>query len=253
MAQTLQNVIDFSQAPVFQWEPVIGAAPTAAKAQEDRMIYPEILSELVKENARYITGFVADEGRLETYIDAKMPAAVQINHLTIQGAFENAAQKNIRDAAEITPFAAVKLVTDIDSIAPASQDVVIMSLILDCVANSQSVENIENLLLLASTYLKPGGKLITVRPNPELGAGGTYACITPPSLLKPGKDFTFVVRGLESMNAMQNIYTPDAFLQPLFNKAGLKLGETKPIADRAFNDNKPSKKPAFLLNVSPKI
>jgi hypothetical protein len=104
------------------------------------------------------------------------------------------------------------------------------------------------MLCFVSTLLKPDGKLITVRPNPSGGEFSTYACTTPSEDLKAGKDYGFIVKGLEDYGTMCNLYTPDNFMRELMDNAGLDFGPTAEIKDFG-RGARPGAAP-FLLNVS---
>lgn len=168
----------------------------------------------------------------------KCPSIGSITHLTIKGAFEKAARHNVGDHAK------VRLSTDVEEIAPGSQDVVVMNMILGCVSQGGDVRNMKALATFAQACVKPdGGKIIVVRPNPAGGAFDTYKCTTSVKELKAGEDFGFVVKGLEQLGEMKNAYTPSSFLGKMFGDERVVLGRTKAIGNRWVA------RAPFLMNV----
>ena len=119
-----------------------------------------------------------------------------------------------------------------------------MNMILGCLATAQNHDNLHKMLCFAATLLKPSGKLIVVRPNPAGGTFETYRCTTPACDLEGGKDYDFIVSGLEDLGEMKNLYTPDDFLARHMEVAGFEAGRTENILDKG-----PQSKPPFLLNV----
>ena len=250
--KTLENIIDYKTAPLVQWEPVVGEAPSTGKKREDLLTHNAIISELWNMNAHQVTGIIADEGRLEIDIAAQNSKVQRVTHLTLMGTFAMAARNNwVRALNENRPNAdKVRIATDIGSVPENSQDAVVMNMILGCLATPEAHGNIVNMLKFAHSLLRKEGKdsgsLIIVRPNPEGGAFETYECLTPESELKAGSDYDFIVKGLEDFGVMKNLYTPDSFLKDALNKAGFNIGATKLIVS---NDAASWKESPFLLNV----
>ena len=242
--RTLKDVISYETAPPVQWEPIVGDKPSEGKQLEDSTIHTAVADVLAASGAMAITGIIADEARLEVTVAEKIPAAREINHLTLSGVFEQAARKNVDDAG-----ANVRVTSDVDAIAPASQDAVVMNMILGCVSTPEDHNNMNKLVQLAESYLRENGELVIVRPNPEAGTCTTYACLTPANDLRAGENYQFTVKGLEEFGAMNNLYTPDAFLGDLLGKSGFTMGPTVGLTDAFAKANTPEAKPAFLMNV----
>lgn len=239
----LSDIINYATAPLVQWEPVVGESLSVGKRHEDYLTHSTIERVLTRLHANDITGLIADEGRFELYA-AECDPSRRVNLLTLSGKFEQAARHNVdralqRNAAGVDR---INVTTDIDAIAPHSQDAVVMNMILGCLATSDNHDNLHKILCFASSLLKPDGKLITVRPNPVGGEFSTYACTTPYEDLEAGKDYGFIVKGLEDYGTMCNLYTPNNFMCGLMDKSGFDFGETIGIKDHG--------KTAFLLNVS---
>lgn len=247
--RTLEDIIDYTTAPLVQWEPVVGEALSEGKRKEDALTHNAVVRELWKLNAQHITGIISDEARQELKIAAQNSKAVSVTHLTLPGMFAIAAQNN-RVAAinENRPNAGkVRITTDIDSISPHSQDAVVLNMILGCLAAPEDQRNIHRMLMFAAHIMNAEGSLIIVRPNPEGGEFETYKCLTPASQLKGGESYDFIIKGLEDAGPMKNLHTPDSFLKGALDKAGFVMGETKFISPSAGAN--PAKAP-FLLNVS---
>lgn len=244
--KTLRDVIDYASAPLVQWEPAIADPLSPGKKHEDRLTHGAVAVILSEIGARQITGIIADEARMELEIASQLPLVKKVTHLTLSGAFEKAAQYNVDEAVQNGALGAdsVRVVTNIKSIKVNSQDAVIMNMILGCLATSQDHQNVHRMLCFAATLLKPQGKLVLVRPNPEGGKFSTYQCTTPADDLKGGADYAFIVNGLEDLGEMKNLYTPDDFLRRHMEKAGFDLGVTHHIHDPL------SEKSPFLLNVN---
>jgi hypothetical protein len=252
--RTLRSVINYKQAPLVQWEPVVGEKPSDGKLHEDEITHGAILAALKRgrggrKQPRSIVNLISDEGRLELRIAEEMPKAESITLVTLKGAFESAARHTV---AESPHGNRVKVVTDIDAVKPGSQDVVVMNMILGCVSTPENHRNLEKLVKLASSWLKEDGEAIVVRPNPKAGVCSTYHLMTSLDRLSEGQEYDFVVRGLESAQPMKNIHTTAYFLHPYFAAAGLKIGGTEYIDDQPLGNIPAAKKPAFLLNIAKK-
>ena len=247
--RTLKDVIDYSAAPLVQWEPSIGQPPGEGKAYEDHLTHSAIAAALRAVNAQNILGIISDEARAELLIDRTVPSARNITHLTLPGAFQEAATQNLIDAVIDNAGERVSITTNVDAIQPGSKDAVFMNMIVGCVARPESHANIQNLFNLAAKCLKADGVLVIVRPNSEGGGGSTFTCVTAKEDLKPGQDCEFIVKGLEQYGAMKNLYTPDSFLKGMLEKAGFAAGETQNVRDP--QSTKPE--PAFLLNVHRRV
>jgi len=248
MARQLGNVIDYATAPLVQWEPAIGEPLSAGKKHEDALIHRAVSDALHAVKARNVTGVIADEARLELYVASRLPEIQKITHLTLTGAFQKAASRNVEQAHVAKNLGAelVEVTTDIDSIKPKSQDAVVMNMILGCLATGNNHQNIHKMLCFVATLLKPDGHLLVVRPNPAGGEFSTYKCTTASCNLESGKDYSFIVKGLEEYGEMKNLYTPDQFMGKQLQEAGFELGRTEKIYDRAAGRRRDS---PFLINV----
>jgi hypothetical protein len=252
--RTLRSVINYKQAPLVQWEPVVGEKPSDGKVQEDKITHGAILAALKRgrggrKQPRSIVNLISDEGRLELRIAEEMPKADSITLVTLQGPFAKAARHNVAASHHRDR---VKVTTDIDAVRPGSQDAVIMNMILGCVSTPENHRNLEKLVKLVSSWLKEDGEAIIVRPNPKAGACSTYTTLERPGGLCGGQEYEFLVTGLESLAPMKNIYTTGAFLHPYFAAAGLKIGGTQFIADQPAIPAPGAKTDAFLLNIAKK-
>lgn len=243
----LSDIINYATAPLVQWEPAIEDAPSEGKQHEDFLTHGAVGGVLGCIGARNITGIIADEARMEIQAAWMLPQAREITHLTLQGAFEKVARNNLKRAqtAGITRADLVRVTTNADSIRPKSQDAVVANMILGCLATAQDHSNLHKMLTFVATLLKPDGKLIVVRPNPAGGEFSTYKCTTPSCDLKGGEDYDFIVRGLEDLGEMKNLYTPDDFMKLQMDSAGLEFSATVPVRD----DRGGSQKAPFLMNI----
>jgi hypothetical protein len=257
--RTLKDIIDYGTAPLVQWEPAIDQPLSEGKKHEDGLIYGSVIEELNSLGARNITGIVADESRLEHSIASALPSVERVTHLTLPGAFAkaaNAVQQNAKTASPVPMLhhERVHVTSRISSIEPHSQDAVVMNMILGCLATAKDHDNLHRMLTFVATLLKPEGSMIIVRPNPAGGIFSTYKCTTPVCDLKGGEDYGFIVKGLEDLGEMQNLYTPDAFLRKHAKAAGLGFGQTKAIVDPTTGLDDVSKTEfPFLMNVCPVI
>ena len=243
--RTLEAVINYDTAPLVQWEPVVGAPLSAGKRHEDALTHRAICTRLFRENARHITGIIADEARLELHLQDNLPHAAGLTHLTLPGVFQSAAAHNVETAARPGAQTPVIVTSDIDAVPPQSQDAVVLNMILGCLATSNAHENITAMLRFAGSLLKPGGALVVVRPNPEGGKFSTYECTTPACYLKAGEDYDFKVDGL---GTMRNLYTPDTFLRGRLAAANFTMDRAWGIADTSRPETF-GRPPAFLINV----
>lgn len=249
MSRGLDQIIDYTTAPLVQWEPAIDEPLSPGKAHEDRLTHSAVVKVLRDLDARDITGIIADEARFEAYAVENLPNLYSANHLTLSGQFLKAADKTASEfwAKKQSNFR-LYVTDDADDIGSHSQDAVVMNMILGCLATEQDHANVHKILTFAAGLLKPKGNLVIVRPNPEGGEFSTYACTTPAAELKSGKDYKFIVKGLEAFGEMANLYTPDSFLRAHMDAAGFDVGRTQPIEDRTVRD-RINAKPPFLLNV----
>lgn len=215
--KTLKDIVNYETAPLKQWEPVIGEAPSAGKQKEDRLTHGAVARELWSLDARKITGIISDEARQELAIAEQNDRAAAITHLTLPGAFAMAAQHNVETALKAGRIGAekIRVTTDADSIHPHSQDAVVLNMILGCLATPEDHSNIHSILMFAAQLLNAEGSLVIVRPNPEAGK-------------------------------TRNLYTPDSFLKEALDKAGFVMGRTKAVSDAL--DEKLETAP-FLMNV----
>lgn len=246
--RTLEDIIDCEVAPLVQWEPAAQAELSEGKRKEDALTHNAVVRELWKLNAQHITGIISDEARLEYTIAAQNSKAVSVTHLTLRGMFAIAARNNyVAAILGNRPNAEkVRITTDIDSIPPHSQDAVVMNMILGCLATPEDQRNIHRMLIFAAHILNAEGSLIIVRPNPEGGEFETYKCTTPVAELRGGDNYDFIVKGLEDLGPMKNLYTPDSYLKGALENAGFSMGATKFISSSAGAN--PVTAP-FLLNV----
>lgn len=243
----LSDIINYATAPLVQWEPAIQDSLSEGKKHEDSLTHGAVAVALRDMGARHITGIIADEARMEIQAAQMLPEAKKITHLTLQGAFEKVARHNLKQAqmAGIPRADLVRVTSNADSIRLKSQDAVVTNMILGCLATAQDHNNLHKMLAFVATLLKPEGKLVVVRPNPAGGEFSTWKCTTPSCQLKGGEDYDFIVRGLEDLGEMKNLYTPDDFMKLQMDSVGLEFSSTMPIQD---NSNGAQKVP-FLMNI----
>lgn len=250
--KTLAEIIDYSAAPLVQWEPAIDAPISQGKVIENLLTHFAVSDVLRDLGAKRVTGVIADEAMLEIAVAALVVGVEQVTHLTLQGQFEKVAQRNLQnmiDEADVPHSDLVRVTSDVSSIAPGSQDAVVANMILGCLVTAQDHGNLHKMLTFMASLLKPEGKLVVVRPNPEGGAFQTYSCLTPRDMLRAGEDYEFTVKGLEDLGPMKNLYTPDSFLQQAFDCAGFMMGETQPVEDIFDRRSGTAPRYPFLLNV----
>jgi len=96
--ENITGYTDEDEAAVFQWESVIGEPLSEGKKHEDELTHRAITCALHGSKDRAVTGFIADEGRLEVYVASRMPHVEKVTLLTITGAFENAARATVSAA-----------------------------------------------------------------------------------------------------------------------------------------------------------
>jgi hypothetical protein len=237
---TFKDIIDYDSAPLVQWEPAIGEAPSGGKIIEDDITHGAIASWLKRKKISTVADLIADEARLSLRVAQENPKTT-IKHITLSGAFEQAAHHNLAQSAVNN----VEVITDIAPELYGQQDAVVMNMILGCVATGQDQQNIGKLLGFARDLLKDDGSLLLIRPNPAGGAFSTYQCLTAADELKAGQDYDFMVTGLEEYGAMQNLYTPNTYLKNAFADAGLTLGKTRGLGKQISGNGAP----AFLMNI----
>ena len=254
-AKTLKDVINYGTAPLVQWEPAIGETLSEGKAHEDMLTHGAVAITLEHLKAKAVTGIIADESRLEIAVAEMAPSVQKLTHLTLPGTFEKAARHTLDTARQnsIPRIDRVRVTSMIRDIRKKSQDAVVMNMIFGCLATETDHKNLQSILCFAASLLKPNGSLLMVRPNPAGGAFSTYRCATPADALEGGKDYDFIVNGLEEYGEMKNLYTPDDFLKAHMKAAGFHCSVTQDIMDRTLGAQKASEKPAFLLNICPKI
>lgn len=244
----MKDIIDYKSAPLSQWEVAIDDVISDGKKLEDRLTHTAIAGVLNRLNVQTVTGIIADEARFELAAAAMMPRVKALNHLTLSNTFAAVARNNVAVAQKHAFIRSdfVRVTTDADTIMPKSQDAVVMNMIFGCLATAQDHDNLQKMLCFVATLLKPEGALIMVRPNPAGGAFPTYSCTTPACDLEGGKDYNFIVKGLEDLGEMQNLHTPFDFVASKMAAAGFNTGPTENIFDEFPAEDSP---PPFLLNV----
>jgi hypothetical protein len=243
--RTLKDIIDPAFAQVFQWSDAVVEDPSAGKLLEDRITHRFILDVVRLYRPATVMNLISDEGRLERYLAENEQSIRQLNLLTLTGNFEQAARQIV---GSIGPDiqGRINITIDPDSIAPGSQNLIVMNSIWACLGCEENHDNLGRAAVYNATRLAPEGRMVVVRPNPEAGTLTTYKCLTPD--LQSGKDYEFMIKGLEFLPPMKNLHTPNEFVYEHLERAGFEVGATIPLADRDMDGNKTGKV-AFLANI----
>ncbi len=238
----MQQIIDYKTAPLSQWEIPVGEDLSEGKKKEDAAIYPHIARALQEIKAEHVLGLIADEARLEHYLVQEVPTMKCATHLTLKGAFEAAA----RHTCERGHDKRVRLSLEKEETQAHSQDAVVMNMILGCVATPKDHQNMTRMMDLSAHYLRAAGKLLLVRPNPKGGRFDTYVCTTPKKDLRAGDSYQFIVKGLEDLGEMDNLYSPDNLLKRFLEASQFEMGVTQELPYPGQKEHQPA---PFLMNV----